>query len=142
MQVSNHLTNLTGDLMKIEHLAMLVKDPLAVAKWYTDVIGLRVVRQGPGPNHMHFLADDGNHVMIEIYTNETVPVPDYWSMDPLVLHLALVCANMQADHAKLVAAGCTPVGDISTTAAGDKLAMLRDPWGFAIQLADRMQPMI
>ena len=35
-----------------------------------------------------------------------------------------------------------PAGDISVTPAGDQLAMLRDPWGFAIQLAKRNQPMI
>lgn len=128
--------------MKIEHLAMLVKDPPAVAQWYVNHLGLRVVRQGPAPTHMHFLADDGNHVMIEIYANDSVPLPDYAAMDPLVLHLALVSHDMQADHARLIAAGCTPVGDISTTPAGDRLAMLRDPWGFALQIAHRQNPMI
>jgi glyoxylase I family protein len=128
--------------MKIEHIAIIVKDPVAVAKWYTQNLGMRVVRAGGAPTFTTFLADEGDHVMIEMYANPSVPVPDYASMDPLVLHLAFVSYDIQADHARLLAAGATPAGEINTTPAGDQLAMLRDPWGFAIQLARRNQPMI
>jgi len=34
------------------------------------------------------------------------------------------------------------VGDISTTAAGDKLVFLRDPWQVPLQLVQRLKPMI
>jgi catechol 2,3-dioxygenase-like lactoylglutathione lyase family enzyme len=128
--------------MKIEHIAIIVKDPVAVAQWYTQNLGLGVVRAGGAPTFTTFLADEGNHVMIEIYTNPAVAAPDYRSMDPLILHLAFASHDVQADHARLLAAGATPAGDISTTPAGDQLAMLRDPWGFAIQLARRTSPMI
>jgi uncharacterized glyoxalase superfamily protein PhnB len=61
----------------------------------------------------------------------------------MLLHLAFASDDdMQAQRARLLAAGATPAGDISTTPAGDQLAMLRDPWGFAIQLAKRRQPML
>ena len=128
--------------MKIEHVAMNVKDPLAVAKWYVENLGLRIVRAGGAPTFTHFLADEGDHVMVEIYYNSAAAVLDYASMDPLLLHLAFVSHDMQADHARLIEAGATPAGDIGTTPAGDQLAMLRDPWGFAIQLARRNKPMI
>ncbi len=128
--------------MKIEHLAMNVKDPLAVAKWYAENLSMRIVRQGGAPTYTTFIADEGNHVMVELYNNSIAPVPDYRAMDPLILHMAFTSQNLQADRDRLLAAGATPAGEISTTPAGDQLAMLRDPWGFAIQLAKRNKPMI
>jgi uncharacterized glyoxalase superfamily protein PhnB len=59
-----------------------------------------------------------------------------------VLHLAFISEDMQADRNRLLAAGATAVGDIAVTPAGDHLAMVRDPWGFCIQLAQRAEPMI
>ena len=128
--------------MKVEHVAMNVNDPPAVAKWYVENLGMRVVRAGGPPVYTTFLADEGDHVMVEIYHNAAAAVLDYRSMDPLLLHLAFVSNDMEADRDRLLAAGATPAGEIGTTPAGDQLAMLRDPWGFAIQLARRNQPMI
>jgi catechol 2,3-dioxygenase-like lactoylglutathione lyase family enzyme len=128
--------------MRIEHVAILVKDPPDVARWYVDHLGMRIVRAGGAPTYTHFLADEGNHVMVEIYFNPNVPMPDYASMDPLILHLAFVSDDMQRQRDALLAARATPAGEISVTPAGDELAMMRDPWGFAIQLAKRRQPMI
>jgi catechol 2,3-dioxygenase-like lactoylglutathione lyase family enzyme len=45
--------------MRVEHIAFIVDDPNAVSKWYCDNLGMRQVRQGPGPNFMTFLADEG-----------------------------------------------------------------------------------
>jgi glyoxylase I family protein len=81
--------------------------------------------------------------MMEIYYNAAAPVPDYASMDPLVVHLAFVAtSDMRAQINRLLAAGATLYSDISVTPFGDELAMLRDPWGFSIQLAHRQKPMI
>jgi glyoxylase I family protein len=55
--------------------------------------------------------------------------------------VAFVSANPAADRDRLVAAGATVADDLVRTAAGDELVMLRDPWGVALQLARRAQPM-
>ncbi len=39
-------------------------------------------------------------------------------------------------------AGATSVGEIVETPTGDRFAMLRDPWGLALQLASRAQPLV
>ena len=49
--------------------------------------------------------------------------------------------DVAAARRTLLAAGATPVGEITVTPDGDELAMLRDPWGFAVQLARRGTPM-
>jgi len=128
--------------MKIEHAAWQVQDPAAAAAWYVEHLGMHVVREGGPPAHASFLADASSSVLVEIYNNPKVDVPDYRAMDPLHLHLAFVSADVPGDRARLLAAGATAVGEVETTPAGDVLAMLRDPWGFAIQLADRSEPML
>ena len=127
--------------MKLEHVALLVVDPVAVAEWYEAHLGMRVVRKGDAPGHARFLADDAGDSVLEIYAG-TPPLPDYASMDPLVLHVAFAPDDVPSTRARLIAAGATSVGDVVVTPAGDQFAMLRDPWGLALQLARRARPLV
>lgn len=61
-------------------------------------------------------------------------------MDPLVLHIGLECSDVDGTRQKLLDAGASDAGGILVTPAGDRLAMLRDPWGMAIQLCCRKTP--
>ncbi|VGO19188.1 VOC family protein [Pontiella sulfatireligans] len=127
--------------MKIEHFAYQVEDVAAVADWYCEHLGFQVKRGADDPFPVRFLADGSGDVMIEIYNNPKVNTPDYASMDPLILHLAFVCNEIEATIERLSAAGAELLLT-ETTPAGDTVAMLRDPWGLAIQLCHRAQPMI
>ena len=128
-------------VMKIEHVAFNVTEPVAMAHWYTKHLQMRVVRISGPPWHAHFLADAANQSMIEIYYNSKAPVPPYATMDPLVLHLAFAVDDVPATRARLIQAGATAEGEVDTNPLGDNLAMLRDPWGFAVQLVKRATPM-
>jgi glyoxylase I family protein len=128
--------------MKIEHIALQVADPAAVARWYVEHLGLTVQRAQDQPPYGHFLADDGTTVMVEIYRNPNAPVPDYREMDPLLLHLAFRAEDVEGTRNRLLAAGATAAGDVQVNDQGDALAMLRDPWGLAIQLVRRSRGMI
>ena len=127
--------------MKIEHVAWQVADPVAAAEWYVRHLGLQVVRQSGPPANMRFLADSTGRTLLEIYHNPKAPMPDYPSMSPLLLHLAFVVEDVAAEQARLVAAGASVVNPYAATPSGDQMAMLRDPWGFAIQLLRRKEPM-
>ena len=128
--------------MKIEHVALQVGDPAGVARWYVEHLGMVIKRaQGASP-FGHFLADDAGAVMIELYCNPSLAVPDYRSMDPMTLHLAFSAADVDTDRARLLSAGATAEGDVQMNDAGDRVAMLRDPWGVAVQLVRRATPMI
>ncbi len=131
---------MTVDL-QIEHFAINVEDPVAVAQWYCKYFNMTVVRQGEGPIHMHFLADSSGRVLFELYTNPPELVPDYREQHPQILHIAFAVQNMAVTRQELINGGATAVGEIGTTPAGDRLAMLRDPWGFAVQLCQRKVPM-
>ncbi len=127
--------------LPFEHLAINVTDPVAVAAWYVEHLGMDVVRRGQPPVHMHFLADAGRRAMIELYHNAAAPADVYRDLHPAQLHLAFSSSDPDADAARLVAAGATLVEHLHNP-DGSHLAMLRDPWGLPIQLARREQPMI
>ena len=127
--------------MKLEHVALLVADPVAVARWYEEHLGMRVVRTGEAPGNARFLADDEGRSVLEIYAG-TPTLPAYASMDPLVLHVAFAPDDVRATRARLIAVGAVPVGDVVVTPMDDEFAMLRDPWGLALQLARRARPLV
>ena len=128
--------------MDVEHLALVVAEPVEMAQWYAHHLGMRIVRSSTRPPYGHFLADSSGHVMLEIYNNSSVSVPDYRGMNPLVLHLAFETKDVEADRDRLVLAGATPEGEILHADNGDCIAMLRDPWGLPIQLVNRAETML
>jgi len=128
--------------MKIEHFALQVSDPIAMADWYVKYLGCSVARSSGELAHARFLKDGSGSVMLEIYRNPKVSVPDYNRIDPLWLHLAFVSERPAADRDRLVAAGAKVIEELSTSPNGDELVMLRDPWGTALQLVKRAQPML
>ena len=127
--------------LPFEHLAINVSDPVAVAAWYVEHLGMDVVRRGDPPVHMHFLADASRRAMIELYTNASAPTDIYKDLHPTQLHLAFSSADPDADADRLVAAGATLVEHLHNP-DGSHLTMLRDPWGLPIQLAKRAVPML
>jgi glyoxylase I family protein len=128
--------------MKLEHVAIQVPDPAAMADWYVEHLGCSVARQTGEPAFGRFLKDGAGASMIEIYRNPRAAVPDYPHMNPLVLHLAFSSDDPGADRDRLVAAGATLVADVTTSTDGDWLVMLRDPWGVPLQLVRRAEPML
>ncbi len=128
--------------MYVEHVAFLVDDPQAVADWYCAQLGMRVARAGDAPNHARFLVDAAGKAMFEIYTSETLTTPDYGSMHHSVLHLAFFSDDVEADCERLISAGASWVNKPEANDAGDTMAMMRDPWGLALQVLKRKVPML
>ena len=121
--------------MKLEHIALNVADPVALADWYCRNLGFTIAKKVETAPFMHFLRDPSG-MMLEIYLNPPGQVPDYASMDPLLMHIAFASENLPVDRDALVAAGATLVFE-QTLADGSLIGMFRDPWGIAIQLVQR-----
>jgi predicted enzyme related to lactoylglutathione lyase len=62
-------------------------------------------------------------------------------MHPLRLHVAFATSDPDGARRALVAAGASFV-DETTREDGTRLLMLRDPWGLAIQLCKRAEPLL
>jgi glyoxylase I family protein len=128
-------------MLAVEHVAWQVEDPEAVAAWYGEQLGFRVVRRNNDPARTQFIADSAGKVLVEIYNNGAATIPDYANQHALILHLAFASTDPAADRDRLLRAGCSVAEDVRVTPAGDTLCMMRDPFGFAIQLCKRAKPM-
>jgi catechol 2,3-dioxygenase-like lactoylglutathione lyase family enzyme len=128
--------------MDIEHIGINVKDPQAAARWYVENLGWKIIRQGGAPTHGRFLADTAGRGLLEVYCNTKAPIPDYFATDPVTLHVAIASGDVRADRQRLVEVGATPEGEVAVTPDGDEIAMVRDPWGLALQLVKRAKPLI
>jgi glyoxylase I family protein len=128
--------------MRLEHIAINVEDPVAMAKWYRRNLGMKIIRSGPAPGNARFISDTEENVLLEIYNNPPDEVPDYASMNPLLFHIAFMVDDVREICRKLVSAGAVIDNDITKTPDGDEFAVLRDPWGVAIQLVKRAEPML
>ncbi len=135
-------TTQNADRIRLEHVAINVENPVEMAKWYCENLGMKIVRQGPPPVNMRFISDAGGNMMLELYHNPPDAVPNYASMDPLMLHIAFMVDDVKGTCRKLLAAGATIASEIAVTDSGDELAMLRDPWGVSIQFLKRANPML
>jgi glyoxylase I family protein len=131
-----------GNRVRMEHLGLNVADPIKIAQWYVDNLSMKVLREGAAPTNNRFVGDAGGNMMLELYHNAAAAVPDYAALDPQQLHVAFFVDDVEAVRGKLLAAGAKAVDEVTTTPAGDKLAMLRDPWGLPIQFVHRANPML
>ena len=131
--------------MTIEHLALNVADPVAMATWYGKHLGMRVVRQVDGGPNTRFIVDAAGRVVLELYHQTRAPVPDYAGMDVFTLHVAFKVDDVTSVRTRLLEAGATaagPQGDVVTADNGDVMCFLRDPWGLVVQLVKRGQPLL
>ena len=128
--------------MTIEHLALNVPDPVAMAAWYSQHLGMRVARKVEGPTRTHFIADAAGRTVLELYHQAKAPIPDYRAMDPFVFHIAFLADDVARQRQRLLAAGAASAGEVTTTDAGDVMTFLRDPWGVCVQLVKRAKPLM
>lgn len=91
--------------MKIEHFALNVEFPVEVAAWYVRHLDMRVARSLSSAPYTHFLVDESDNAILEIYCNPADQVPAYALMNPLLLHLAFVSKDPTKDKDRLLAAG-------------------------------------
>jgi catechol 2,3-dioxygenase-like lactoylglutathione lyase family enzyme len=127
--------------MRIEHFALNVAEPVGMARWYVEHLGMRIAHGSNEPPYGHFLVDGGEDVMIEIYHNPADAIPDYAAQAPARMHLAFVSTDPAGDRDRLLAAGAGYVEEVHLPNGGH-IVTLRDPWGLAFQLVKRGTPML
>jgi catechol 2,3-dioxygenase-like lactoylglutathione lyase family enzyme len=131
-----------GTAPRPEHIGLNVRDPAAVANWYTEHLGMKVMRRSVPPSKTEFIGDSAGTMTLELTGNAEAPVIDLASISHASLHLAFMVDDVKSIRDSLLAAGAKLVADITTTPQGDQVLMLRDPWGMAIQLVQRVEPML
>ena len=119
--------------MKLEHIGFNVAEPQKVMDWWCANLGFT-------QTHPAFVVDSTGQMAIEFYRNDAAPIPDYTAISPLTLHISFLSEDVDADAARLVAAGATLLETVRKP--GFDMAMLRDPFGLAIQFVTRGTPIL
>ena len=119
--------------MKLEHIGFNVAEPQKVMDWWCANLGFT-------QTHPAFVVDATGQMAIEFYRNDAAPIPDYTAISPLTLHIAFLSEDVDADAARLVDAGATLLETVHKP--GFDMAMLRDPFGLAIQFVTRGTPIL
>jgi glyoxylase I family protein len=125
-----------------EHAALNVAEPVKAAEWFVDNFGMKIIRQSGAPTFTTFISDNNENYMIELFHNSTAPVLNLNDVNYNSLHFAFTVNNIELVKEKLIKAGATLAEDIKTTQSGDKVLMLRAPWGQPLQFVLRQKPML
>ena len=127
--------------MQFEHFALNVPEPRQMASWYVQHCGMKIVFSLPDPPHTHFLADSSGRLVLELYRNEKVAIPDWFKQHPLDFHHALKVDEPASERDRLLAAGATTFEELRPDDV-THLIMMRDPWGVPLQLCKRKRALV
>lgn len=128
--------------MRLEHLGLNHPDPAAAAAWYCQHLNMTIARQFGPPQHGRFLVTSSGNMMLEFYHNSAEKIPAYADLEPFSFHIAFHVDDVESIRARLLKAGATAEGDVNINADGDKITIIRDPWGICLQFVHRAEPMI
>ena len=118
--------------LAMHHIHLMVADPQAALKWYTDNFGATAGHRG--------MYDTANVPGTEITLAKSAPqVP---TKGRSIDHMGFEVKGLDAFAAKLQAAGIKTDGPIrnSTNAAGLRLFYVTDPWGTEIEVTEGLTP--
>lgn len=122
--------------MKFEHFALNVTHPKEQAEWYVKNCGMKIVKSLNDYPFTHFLADNNSQTVLELYSNNTAPFPDYSSMNTLQFHFAFATENINEMKNSIINAGASLLEEIKLN-DGSEVVMFRDPFGLAFQICRR-----
>jgi glyoxylase I family protein len=138
--VRDFAARLTMTNLLLEHVALALPDPIAGADWYVRNLGFRLVRASSEPPYAHFILAPGGGVLVEFFHDSDTPPPDYRNVDAMAAHLAFAVDDVDAAIERLIAAGAVADRAPVRSPAGDRHAVVRDPWGVPLQLITRAEP--
>lgn len=127
--------------MEFEHFALNVTNAIEIADWYVAHLDMQIVFQKKESPYMTFLADKTGRVIVEFYTNDEALIPEYASKHQLEFHFAFKTDNTEKEKQRLLKAGCTFIEEFRPE-EGTHIAMLRDPWGLALQVCQRAKSLV
>ena len=114
--------------MTLEHIGINVAEPQKTMDWWCANLGFT-------QTHPAFVVDSSGRMAIEFYRNDAAPVTDFSTVNPNTFHIAFLSDDVDADVARLVAAGATLVETVHRE--GFDMTMLRDPSGIPVQFVKR-----
>lgn len=125
----------------IEHVGIYARDSAALAQWYCNTLGWRVVFQSKDSPPAFFVASE-NGSMVEIIPTKTrEPQPPPALTDPGHRHLAISVDDFDKAYTALQAKKVSFIEPPKEGAGGTKVVFFRDFEGNILHLIRRAKPL-
>ncbi len=109
-----------------------------MGEWYRDHLGFKIVRcAGNDIDGVSFVVDDEGNTILELGRLPEGPPLDGRSLLPLQLHIAMECEDPTTEAERLLNAGAEVLGESPRNHYKGEKILIRDPWGYTIQLVNR-----
>ena len=109
-----------------------------MGKWYQDHLGFKIIRSaGNDSDGVSFVVDDEGHTILELGRLPEGPPLNGRSLLPLQLHIAVECEDPIIEAERLFHAGAELLGESPRNSCKGEKILIRDPWGYTIQLVNR-----
>ena len=124
--------------MNIEHIGLCVAAPITMGNWYRDHLGFRILWCAGDDNEgVSFITDSADKTVLELGKLREGPPLDPLALLPLQLHLGIECDDPVAEAERLISVGAELIGESPRNSYQGEKILVRDPWGFVIQLLNR-----
>lgn len=123
--------------MNVEHIGLYAGDSASLARWYEDVLGMRVVNRIEKSDRPPIVFLQGaTGAVLEILPTAAGPSANGEVDRRGFTHLGLPVADFEAETARLAAHG-VEVWGVRATSNGWKIGYFRDPEGNVLELIRR-----
>jgi len=125
----------------IEHVGIAAKDTTALAHWYRDTLGFRIVTQSEETPPSYFVAAP-NDAMLEIISANQAPRAHHDPRDAGLRHICIGVDDFEGVRAELKKKGVTFTGEVIDLPSGGNVVFFTDPEGNLLHLVHRPEPLV
>jgi glyoxylase I family protein len=124
----------------VDHIAIAAEDPRALAEWYRDVLGMRVLfENGQEPPTLFVGGDRGGTIEIMPHRGQPRPSREFYA--PGISHIALTVEDFDSAYTAVQQQVAT-LSDRIPAAGGGWIANFQDPEGNDVQIIQRTKDLL
>lgn len=125
----------------IEHIGIAARDTTALADWYCETLGFRIVSRSDDTPPSYFVAAP-NGTMLEIISANQAPQAEHDPRDPGIRHIAIAVDDFEGTVAELKGKGVTFTGEVIDLPGGGNVVFFTDAEGNLLHLVHRPEPFV
>jgi len=125
----------------IEHIGIAAEDTTALADWYCETLGFRIVSSSDDTPPSYFVAAPDDMMLEIISANESARTA-HEPRDAGIRHIAISVNDFEGTVAELKRKGVTFTGEVIDLPGGGNVVFFTDPERNLLHLVNRPKPLV